>query len=65
MVETGNNCYNLNEKYDYLKANSIRCRTKNLGVVGMGMGIVSVGSVSLDVYYKDMERAQQLLSTVS
>lgn len=69
MVERGSDCYQLNEKCSYLKANGIRCRMKNVsimgatdGSMGMGMGMVSVRSVSLDVYYKDMEKAQQLLN---
>lgn len=67
MVERGSDCYQLNEKCSYLKANGIRCRIKNVSIMGatdgsMGMGMVSVRSVSLDVYYKDMEKAQQLLN---
>lgn len=66
MVARENNRYKLNEKYAYLKANSIRCRIKSVGEIGTtGRGMVSardVQSVSLDVYYKDMEKAEQLLN---
>lgn len=66
MVARGNNCYKLNEKYAYLKANNIRCRIKNVGEIGIDQsrGMVNlrdVQSVSLDVYYKDREKADQLL----
>lgn len=69
MVVTGNNTYKLNEKYAYLKANGIRCRIKNIGERGadqaFARGVFSVRdvqSLSLDVYYKDMEKAEQLLN---
>lgn len=69
MVERGNNCYKLNEKYAYLKANSIRCRIKIVGEMGtdrsVARGMVNVRdmqTVSLDVYYKDMRKAEQLLN---
>ena len=69
MVTTENNRHKLNEKYAYLKANSIRCRIKNIGERGtaqtLARGVVNVRdvqSVSLDVYYKDMEKAEQLLN---
>lgn len=66
MVVRGNDSYKLNEKYAYLKANSIRCRMRNVGSMGTtDRGIVStrdVQSVSLEVYYKDMKKAEQLLN---
>lgn len=66
MVARGNSCYKLNEKYAYLKANSIRCRIKSVGEMGTtDRGMVSVRdvqSVSLHVYYKDREKAEQLLN---
>jgi hypothetical protein len=69
IVTTENNRYNLNEKYAYLKANDIRCRIKILGERGtdqaLQRGVVNVRdvqSVSLDVYYKDMEKAERLLN---
>lgn len=69
MVANENTRYKLNEKYAYLKANKIRCRIKNIGGSGadqsLGRGIVNardMQSVSLDIYYKDMEKATQLLS---
>lgn len=67
MIETENNYYNLKEKYVYLKNNNIRCRIKNLGgaessgmSMSMGMGSIAQ-NVSLDVHYKDVEKATQLL----
>lgn len=69
MVATGNNTYKLNEKYAYLKANDIRCKIKSIGeretsqVLTRGIvNVRDVQSVSLDVYYKDMEKAEQLLN---
>lgn len=69
MVTSENNRYKLNEKYAYLKANRIRCRIKNIGESGidqvLGRGVFNVRDVqrvSLDVYYKDMEKANQLLN---
>jgi len=71
MIETANDCYNLKEKYAYLKANNIRCKMKNAGYMGMGadmgmgMGSTSnIKSVSLEVYYKDVEKTQQLLNNI-
>lgn len=64
MVATGSNCYKLNEKYAYLKANSIRCRIKNIGGMGTEQAVINtrdVQSLTLEVYYKDMEKAEQLL----
>jgi hypothetical protein len=68
IVTTENNRYTLNEKYAYLKANGIRCRIKNIGERGtdqaLQRGVVNVRdvqSLSLDVYYKDMKKAEQLL----
>jgi len=67
MIETANDCYNLKEKYAYLKANNIRCKMKNAGYMGMDMGMgmgstSNIKSVSLEVYYKDVEKTQQLLN---
>lgn len=68
IFTTENNRYTLNEKYAYLKANGIRCRIKNIGERGtdqaLQRGVVNVRdvqSVSLDEYYKDMDKAEQLL----
>ncbi|WML33663.1 hypothetical protein [Clostridium sp. OS1-26] len=69
MVTSENNRYKLNEKYAYLKANRIRCRIKNIGERGIDQALErgvfnvrAVQRVSLDVYYKDMEKANQLLN---
>ena len=66
MVTRGNNCYKLNEKYVYLKANNIRCRIKSVGEMGTtDRGMFSardVQSISLEVYYKDREKAELLLN---
>lgn len=69
MVQTGNNCYKVNEKYAYLKANNIRCRIKSVGEMGTDQSVTrgmfnvrDVQSLSLDVYYKDMAKAEQLLN---
>lgn len=66
MVARGSNCYKLNEKYAYLKANSIRCRIKSVGEIGTTdrsmFSARDVQSVSLDVYYKDREKAELLLN---
>lgn len=69
MIAAENNSFKLNEKYAYLKANGIKCRVKNIGERGtdqsLQRGIVNVRdvqSISLDVYYKDMEKAEHLLN---
>lgn len=69
MIAAENNSYKLNEKYAYLKANGIRCRVKNNGERGtdqsLQRGIVNVRdtqSISLDVYYKDIKKAEYLLN---
>ena len=64
MVANGNNSYKLNEKYAYLKANDIRCRIKNIGGSGenQAFNVRDAQNISLHVYYKDIERAEQLLN---
>lgn len=69
MVTTENRRYKLNEKYAYLKSNNISCRIKIIGSRGIDQssqrGVINVRdvqNVSLDVYYKDLEKAQQLLN---
>lgn len=69
MVAIENNSYKLNEKYAYLKENGIRCRVKRTGERGtdqafqrQAVDVRDVQSVSLEVYYKDIEKAEQLLN---
>lgn len=64
MVANGNNSYKLNEKYAYLKANGIRCRIKNIGGSGedQAFNVRDSQNISLHVYYKDIEKAEQLLN---
>jgi hypothetical protein len=69
MITTENRRDKLNEKYAYLKSNNVICRINNVGSRRIDqslqrdiINVRDVQNVSLDVYYKDLEKAQQLLN---
>lgn len=70
MVTTENRRDRINEKYVCLKSNNVNCRIKSVGSRGTdqslhrsAINVREIQSISLEVYYKDLEKAQQLLNT--